>query len=80
MLYQFTEAHPPPVIKGPRTKLRYAHSGGQNPVRIIIHGNQTEPLPNNYLRYLARSFRRQMKLVGVPVLIECKLREGRGRA
>lgn len=80
MLYQFTETHPPPVVKGRRIKLRYAHSGGHNPVRIIIHGNQTEHLPNNYLRYLARSFRRQMKLIGVPVLIECKLRQGRQRA
>ncbi len=74
MLFQFTEAHPPPIIRGLRTKLRYAHLGENNPVKIIIHGNRTEHVSDNYLRYLARSFRQQMGLIGTPVLIEFKHR------
>ena len=34
--------HPPPLVRGRRIKFRYAHLGGKNPPRIIIHGNQTD--------------------------------------
>ncbi len=47
------EAHQPPLVKGRRIKLRYAHQGGRNPPRIIIHGNQTTAVPDAYRRYLA---------------------------
>ena len=33
--------HQPPLVRGRRIKLRYAHQGGRNPPRIVIHGNQT---------------------------------------
>ena len=62
--------NPPPLVHGRRIKLRYAHFGGQNPIRIIIHGNQTEHVPEAYRRYLAKSLRNQMQLEGTPVLIE----------
>ena len=63
-------ANPPMMVRGRRIKLRYAHLGGQNPIRIIIHGNQTESVPQSYCRYLAKFFRKQLGLVGAPVLIE----------
>ena len=44
--------HPPPMVNGRRVKLRYAHAGGQNPPLIVIHGTQTDNLPNSYSRYL----------------------------
>jgi GTP-binding protein len=62
--------HPPPMINGRRIKLRYAHAGGQNPPLIVIHGNQTEGLPNSYHRYLEKIFRRELELAGTPVRIE----------
>ena len=62
--------HPPPMIDGRRIKLRYAHAGGQNPPLIIIHGNQTDNVPNSYQRYLEKTFRRELELVGTPVRIE----------
>ena len=37
--------HQPPMIRGRRIKLRYAHQGGRNPPRILIHGNQTASCP-----------------------------------
>ena len=62
--------HPPPIVDGRRIKLRYAHAGGQNPPLIVIHGNQTAKVPNNYQRYLEKVFRRELDLVGTPVRIE----------
>lgn len=65
-------AHPPPMVRGRRVKLRYAHFGGRNPPTIVIHGNQTQALPESYRRYLANYFRSVFKLVGTPVRIEFK--------
>lgn len=62
--------HAPPMINGRRIKLRYAHAGGQNPPIVVIHGNQTDKVPNSYQRYLERVYRRELDLVGTPVRIE----------
>tara|TARA_R110000823_G_scaffold171736_11_gene304245 strand:+ start:7925 stop:9340 length:1416 start_codon:yes stop_codon:yes gene_type:complete len=62
--------HAPPMVNGRRIKLRYAHAGGQNPPIIVIHGNQTDSVPNSYQRYLEKVYRRELKLVGTPVRIE----------
>ena len=65
-------AHPPPLVRGRRVKLRYAHFGGRNPPTLIIHGNQTQALPESFRRYLANYFRNAFKLIGTPVRIEFK--------
>ncbi len=67
--------HTPPLIKGRRIKLSYAHTGGHNPPLIIIHGNQVNSLPSSYTRYLANIFQSRLKLVGTPVQIEFKSSE-----
>ena len=64
------EAHQPPLIQGRRIKLRYAHQGGKNPPRIIIHGNQTFAVPDAYKRYLSNVFREAFDLFANPVVIE----------
>ncbi|MEM7407754.1 MAG: ribosome biogenesis GTPase Der [Pseudomonadota bacterium] len=64
--------HPPPLTHGRRIKLRYAHQGGSNPPRIVIHGNQVDNLPDAYRRYLSRYFRNALRLVGTPVWIETR--------
>jgi len=64
--------HSPPMIKGRQIKLRYAHQGGQNPPKIIVHGNQTEAVPVVYRRYLENYFRKVLKLEGTPLHIEFK--------
>ncbi len=64
--------HPPPTIKGFRSKLRYAHPGGHNPPRIVIHGNRTTKLPESYQRYLIKHFIRVLKIVGTPIKLELK--------
>jgi GTPase len=62
--------HQPPLVRGRRIKLRYAHQGGRNPPRIIIHGNQTKDVPEAYTRYLANVFRREFDLFASPVAVE----------
>jgi GTP-binding protein len=62
--------HQPPLVRGRRIKLRYAHQGGRNPPRIVIHGNQTAFVPEAYTRYLANLFRKTYDLFATPVLIE----------
>jgi GTP-binding protein len=57
-------------VRGRRIKLRYAHQGGRNPPRIIIHGNQTVHVPEAYTRYLANVFRREFDLFASPVAVE----------
>lgn len=65
-------AHPPPMHRGRRIKLRYAHQGGRNPPVIVIHGNQTEKLPESFRRYLINRFRKRFKLKGTPVRLAFK--------
>ncbi|HZW60482.1 MAG TPA: ribosome biogenesis GTPase Der [Woeseiaceae bacterium] len=60
-------AHAPPLVRGRRIRLRYAHQGGRNPPVIVIHGNQTERLPESYRRYLVNHFRHAFRLTGTPV-------------
>ncbi|VFR34760.1 GTP-binding protein EngA [plant metagenome] len=55
-----------------RPKLRYAHQGGQNPPRIIVHGSALDAIPDSYRRYLETRFREAFKLAGTPLRIEFK--------
>jgi GTP-binding protein len=59
--------HAPPLVRGRRIRLRYAHQGGRNPPVIVIHGNQTDKLPDAYRRYLINRFRKAFRLKGTPV-------------
>ena len=55
-----------------RPKLRYAHSGGKNPPRIVIHGNNLKQLQDSYTRYLENYFRRELNLGSTPLEITYK--------
>lgn len=72
ILLKLTAKYPPPMSKGNRIKLRFAHPGGYNPPRIIIHGNQTQSLPPNYVKYLINNFQSILKIEGTPIKIEFK--------
>ncbi|OGT42447.1 MAG: ribosome biogenesis GTPase Der [Gammaproteobacteria bacterium RIFCSPHIGHO2_12_FULL_37_34] len=72
LLQQAIVTHSPPLVRGRRVKLRYAHPGGNNPPTIIIHGNQVDALPESYRRFLAAFFQKKLKLRGTPVVIEWK--------
>ncbi len=62
--------HQPPVVKGRRIKLKYAHQGGRNPPTIIIHGTKTNDLPDAYKRYLINFYRDKLKLAGTPIRVK----------
>ncbi len=64
------EEQPPPRKGNYRPKMRYAHQGGQNPPRVIVHGTGLDAVSDSYRRYLESSFRKQFKLEGTPLRIE----------
>jgi GTPase len=69
------EKQAPPKVGLFRPKLRYAHQGGVNPPRIVIHGNALERVAASYKRYLEGFFRKAFELTGTPMAIE--FRSGR---
>jgi GTP-binding protein len=66
-LEQATAAHPPPMSKGRRVRLRYATQVAQKPPTIVLFVSQKEALPDAYLRYLVASLRQAFDLGGVPI-------------
>ena len=69
-LEQALVVHQPPLVRGRRIKLRYAHQGGRNPPVVVIHGNQTQYVPDTYRRFLENHFRETFRLQGTPMRIE----------
>jgi GTP-binding protein len=65
-------SHQPPLVGGRRIKLKYAHQGGRNPPVVVIHGVQTDSLPDAYKRFLMNYFREQLRLKGTPVRLVFK--------
>ncbi len=66
------DGHQPPLVRGRRIKLKYAHQGGRNPPTVVIHGVQTDALPGSYRRYLMNYFRQQLELKGTPIKLVFK--------
>jgi len=74
-LEQAVAVHQPPLVRGRRIKLRYAHQGGRNPPIVVIHGNQTQHVPAAYRRYLENHFREVFRLEGTPLRVEFRTDE-----
>lgn len=70
VLKEAFDAHQPPMKLGRTAKLRYAHSGGKFPPRIVIHGSRTDTIPDSYKRYLVNYFIKHFKLKGTPVFVD----------
>lgn len=75
ILEEAVQQHQPPLVRGRRIKLRYAHQGGKRPPVIVVHGNQTESTPEAYRRYLENTFRERFRLFGTPIKIEFRSSE-----
>ncbi len=69
------DAHPPPLVKGRRIKLRYMTQTKTRPPTFQLFGNQLDMLPEPYLRYLVNSMRERFDLPGVPIRV--LLRKGK---
>lgn len=72
ILKDAVDAHQPPLVRGRRIKLKYAHQGGRNPPVVVIHGVQTDALPDAYRRYLMNYYRQQLRLKGTPIKLVFK--------
>lgn len=72
VLKEAYRAHQPPLVHGRLTKLKYAHSGGQNPQRIVVHGTRTDVLKPAYIKYLENQFRNAFNLRGAPIILQFK--------
>ncbi|HLT02040.1 MAG TPA: ribosome biogenesis GTPase Der [Geminicoccaceae bacterium] len=74
-LAEATAAHPPPMAKGRRVKIRYATQVGTRPPTFVLFVSQAGALPETYLRYLTNSLREAFDLPGVPIRL--RLRTGK---
>jgi len=72
LLEQAVANHAPQLVRGRRIKLRYAHQGGRNPPVLVVHGNQTQKVPENYKRYLENFFRQALHIEGTQIRMEFK--------
>jgi GTP-binding protein len=72
VLAQAVAQQEPPRAGLIRPRPRYAHQGGVNPPRIIVHGNALDRVPDTYRRYLERFFRDAFKLQGTPLRVELR--------
>lgn len=64
------DEHQPPLVRGRRVKLKYAHAGGYNPPIVVIHGTQVKNLPDAYKHYLINYFRSSLGMIGTPIRIQ----------
>lgn len=62
--------HQPPITRGIRPKLRYAHQGGMNPPIVVIHGTHIDGIKDSYKRYLEGVFRKTFQLTGTPLRVQ----------
>ncbi len=67
VLRRAVEEQPPPRVGSQQVKLKYAHQGGKNPPKVVIHGNLLHKVPESYKRYLARSISQGFKLTGTRI-------------
>ena len=66
-LAEATAAHPPPMAKGRRVKIRYVTQVSTRPPTFVLFVSQADALPDSYLRYLTNSLREAFELPGVPL-------------
>jgi GTP-binding protein len=71
------DAHPPPSEQGRAVKLLYATQASASPPHVVVFGTQRGPLPVAYVRYLTHRIRDELALVGVPLRLTARQREGR---
>ncbi len=72
VLREALREHATPRRGGRRIRLNYAHQGGKRPPAVVIHGRQTERLPADFRRFLARRIREHFGLRGTPLRIELR--------
>ncbi len=71
-LQAMTEAHPPPLAKGRRLRVRYVTQAKTRPPTFMLWVSQPSEMPGAYLRYLENGLREDFNLWGVPLRLEMR--------
>lgn len=71
-LGRMTEAHPPPLSKGRRIRIRYMTQVKARPPTFSAFVSQAAELPDAYARYLIGGLRDEFGLIGVPIRINLR--------
>lgn len=69
------DAHPPPLAKGRRVKIRYITQVKARPPTFAAFVSQAAELPDSYVRYLTGGLRDEFGLVGVPIRLNLRQRK-----
>ncbi len=68
-LSDMTSAHPPPLARGRRIKLRYVTQAKTRPPTFVLFASLPENLPESYTRYLVNGLRDTFNLPGIPLRV-----------
>ena len=74
-LAELTEAHPPPLARGRRIKLRYMTQAKTRPPTFAVFVSVPEELPDSYTRYMVNRLREDFDLPGIPLRIMMRKRK-----
>lgn len=67
-----TEAHPAPMVKGRRIRLKYMTQIKTRPPTFAVFASQADELPDSYRRYLINQLRKDFDMDGVPIRVMVK--------
>jgi len=71
-LSAMTEAHPAPLARGRRLRVRYITQVKSRPPTFMLWVSQPNEMPGAYLRYLENGMREDFGLWGVPLRLEMR--------
>jgi GTPase len=67
-----TVAHPPPLVRGRRIKLRYMTQIKTRPPTFVLFAAKADDLPDAYARYLVNGIRERFDLNGTPIRLQLR--------
>jgi GTPase len=67
-----TVAHPPPLVRGRRIKLRYMTQIKTRPPTFVLFAAKADELPDAYARYLVNGIRERFDLKGAPIRLQLR--------
>ncbi len=67
-----TVAHPPPLVRGRRIKLRYMTQIKTRPPTFTLFAAKADELPDAYARYLINGIRERFDLKGTPIRLHLR--------
>ncbi|NIA08301.1 MAG: ribosome biogenesis GTPase Der [Nitrospiraceae bacterium] len=77
ILQKATTKRTPPISKGHHLRVYYATQVATNPPRLLIFANYPDLIPNQYRRFLANQFRKELGLEQTPIRIVFRKKERR---